>query len=208
VTAYASSTNQTAAEQVHVEHIQFVHLDLPSGHLRLHTRIGTIAWGGNDWLGVGKFGDLSDIEEDAQLRPSGVTVTLSGVDSALITAALTEAYHGRLIAIYEGFLNLSTMALLDTPETKFKGLMDYMTVTLGDHGGAITIQAEGELARWQRHSGSLYTHESQQAIYPGDRGFDQIPFMQSRKIDWRKSNVWQSESRARRIRNIGKKIIG
>jgi hypothetical protein len=208
MTAYDSSTNQAAAELPHVEHVHFVDMDLPSGDLRLHTRIGTVSWGGFDWLGVGKFGDISDIDEDAALRPSGVTVTLSGVDSALITSALTEDFHGRSIAVYEGFLNLTTMALVDTPETKFKGLMDFMSIELGPNGGSITVQCEGELARWQRHRGSLYTHESQQAIYSGDRGFDQIPFTQNRKIDWRKSNVWQAESRALRGRKIAKRIIG
>jgi hypothetical protein len=110
--------------------------------------------------------------------------------------------------VYEGFLNVSTMALLDTPETKFKGLMDYMSVELGEGSGSLTVQAEGELARWQRHNGSLYTHESQQALYSGDRGFDQIPYMQNRKIDWRKSNVWQASSREARIRQMGKRFFG
>lgn len=192
MTAYASSTNQSTAEAGHLEHLHFVELDLPSGYLRLHTRIGTVTWGGNSYLGVGKLGDISDIDEDAMLRPSGVTVTLTGVDADLVTSAMTEKYHGRAIAVYEGYLNTSTMALVADPEVKFKGLMDYMSVTLGEGGGSISVQAEGELARWQRHSGSLYTHESQQALFSGDRGFDQIPFTQNRKIDWSKSNVWQA----------------
>ena len=203
MTAYASATNQAAAEAVHVEHLHFVALDLPSGYLRLHTRTGTITWGGFSWLGVGQFGDISDIDEDSQLRPSGATITLSGVDSALITAALTEKYHGRSIAVYEGLLNLSTMVLVDTPEIIFKGLMDFMTVSLGAGVGSITVQAEGELARWLRHNNSLYTHESQQALFAGDRGFDQIPFTQNRKIDWRKSNVWQASSKAARATRYG-----
>jgi hypothetical protein len=78
------------------------------------------------------------------------------------------------------------------PQLVFRGLMDFMTVELGANSGAIVVQCEGELARWQRHSGSLYTHESQQTYYTGDRGFDQIPYLQNRRIDWRKSNVWQS----------------
>lgn len=192
MTAYASSTNQSTAEAAHLEHVHFVALDVPSGYVRLHTRIGTVTWGGNSWLGVGKLGDISDIDEDAMLRPSGVTVTLTGVDSDLITSAMTEKYHGRAIAVYEGFLNTSTMALVADPEIKFSGLMDYMSITLGEGTGSISIQAEGELARWQRHNNSLYTHESQQALYSGDRGFDQIPYTMNRKIDWSKSNVWQT----------------
>jgi hypothetical protein len=155
---------------------------------------GTITFGANNYLGVGKFGGVSDIDEDAQLRPSGVSVTLSGVDAGLVSSAVTEAYHGRAITIYQGFLNVSTGALVADPETVFKGLMDFMTVDLGQNTGSITVQCEGEMARWLRHNSSLYTHESQQALFAGDRGFDQIPFLQNRKIDWSKSNVWQSTS--------------
>jgi uncharacterized membrane protein YgcG len=192
MTWFADASNQTAAEAAHVELITFVSLDLSSGVLRMHTRGGTISWGGYDWLGAGKFGQISDIDEDAQLRPSGVTIALSGVDAALITAAVDEEYHGRAIAIYQGFLNLTTHALIATPETIFVGLMDFMTVELGQNTGSIAVQCEGELARWQRHNGHLYTHESQQVLFPGDRGFDQIPFLENRRIDWSKSNVFQS----------------
>jgi hypothetical protein len=194
VTAYADSDNQAAAEAVHAELCTFVYMDMPSGALRLHTRGGTITWGSADWLGVGKFGTISDIDEDAQLRPSGVNITLSGVDAALVSSALTEDYHGRAISVYQGFLNVSTMALVADPEEIFTGLMDFMTIDLGQGTGSISLQCEGELARWQRHGGHLYTHESQTALWSGDRFFDQVPFLKDRKIDWTKSNVWQSTS--------------
>lgn len=192
MTWYVSGSNQTAGEAAHVEIVTLVAMDVPSGYLRLHTRTGTITFGGYDYLGVGKFGGVSEIDEDAQLRPSGVTVTLSGVDAALVSSAITEAIHGRAITIYQGYLNLTTGALIADPEIVFRGLMDYMAIDLGQNTGSITVQCEGEMARWLRHNGSLYTHESQQALFSGDRGFDQVPFLQNRKIDWSKSNVWQS----------------
>jgi hypothetical protein len=207
MTWYVSSTNQSTAEAVHVELVTLVAMDFPSGYLRLHTRIGTITFGTNDYLGVGKFGGVSEIDEDAQLRPAGVSVTLSGVDAPLVSSAITEACHGRSITIYQGFLNVSTMALVADPETVFKGLMDYMTIDLGQNTGSITVQCEGEMARWLRHNGSLYTNESQQALFSGDRGFDQVPYLQNRKIDWSKSNVWQSVSQSQRIRQISPKYF-
>lgn len=188
MTWYANSTNRTTADGSHVELVSFVALDLPSGYLRLHTRLGNIVWGGNTYLGVGKYGGISDVDEDAQLRPSGVTITLSGVDSDLVNSAMTEKYHGRAISVWQGYVTESTGALVADPQLVFSGLMDYMSVELGGNTGSISVQCEGELARWQRHNGSLFTHESQQALFAGDRGFDLIPFIQNRTIDWSKKN--------------------
>lgn len=196
MTWYTSGTNQTAAEQVHVEKVTFVSLDFPSGFLRLHTRTGTLTWGGYDWLGVGQLGSISDIPEDAMLRPNGVTLTLSGVDAQTVTAAVFEAYHGRTALVYTGFLNISTFALVADPQLEFRGLMDTMTVGLEADTGAITVQCEGELARWQRHSGRVYSHEAQQEIFEGDRGFDLIPFIQNRTVDWTKKSTWGAISQA------------
>lgn len=198
MTAYASNTNQTANEQPHIEEVLFVEMDLPSGWIRVHTRIGNIVWGGNTYQGIGHFGQVGDIDEDAMLRPSGVQLTLTGVDSSVITAAKDEACFGRQVAVYRGTLNVSTLALAADPEIEFKGLVDTFTCALGERTGSVVAQCEGELARWQRHNNSLLTHESQQSLYPGDRGFDQIQFTQNRKIDWRKGNVWQGTSQALR----------
>jgi hypothetical protein len=57
-------------------------------------------------------------------------------------------------------------------------------VTLGPNSGTITVNCESELARWQRPRGLLYTHESQQVIYEGDRGFDMVPTIQGRVLNW------------------------
>lgn len=197
MTWYADSNNQAAGDAAHAELASFVEMDLPSGYLRLHTRTGTIVVGADSYLGVGKFGSISDIGEDAMLRPQGVTFTLSGVDSALITAARTEAYHGRAVAVRQGYFNVSTLALIGTPEVQFRGIMDRMTIELGQNTASITVHAEGELARWNRHSGLLFTAESQQVIYPGDKGFDNIPVIQNRAISWEKKYIWGWTGNAR-----------
>lgn len=193
MTWWASNANRDAADAAHAEVVSFVELDLPSGYLRLHTRTGTVTWGGNSFLGVGKLGVISEVTEDAQFRPSGITLTLSGVDSALLTAALTEKYHGRLCRVWKGLLDVDTFALVADPQLEFRGLMDFMKVSLGANSATITVTAEGENARWQRHQGLMYTHESQQLTYPGDNGLDQVMAIQSRKIDWSKQHApWQS----------------
>jgi len=190
MTWFQSAANQTAAIQPHAEVVTFVDLDFPSGHLRVHTRTGTIAWGSGSpipqWLGVGKLGSIEMIREDAELRPNTVTLSLSGADAALVTAAMDEAYHGRAVRIYQGLLDLDTFVLVATPETVFTGIMDYMTVTLGQNTGSITVQCESELARWDRPRMLMSTPESQQLLYPDDTFYDMVPVVQSRTVDWAK----------------------
>jgi hypothetical protein len=59
-----------------------------------------------------------------------------------------------------------------------------MQVSLGPNSATIAVNCESELARWQRPRGLLYTHESQQIVYLGDRGFDMIPTIQGRVLNW------------------------
>lgn len=188
MTWFADAANQAAAIAAHAEVITFVELDFPSGYVRVHSRTGTIAWGADSpipqWLGVGKLGSVDTVAEDAELRPNSVKLTLSGVDSSLVASAMSEAYHGRSVAIYDGFLNTTTLALVATPELRFRGMMDYMSVELGVGTATIVVNCESELARWERPRGLLYTSESQQLIYPGDKGFDMVPAMQNRTINW------------------------
>lgn len=191
MTVYASPTNQAEAEKPHATKVEFVSLDFPSGVLRCSTWSHTLTWGGYDWLAVGNLGGVSEITEDAMLRPAGVTLTLSGIDTTLANAALVEAYHGRTAIIYEGYIS-SAGTLVADPEMIFRGIMDVMSVQIGAGVGEINVQCEGELARWQRHRGLLYTNESQQQIYPGDLGLDRIPFIQNKTISWVKKSMFGS----------------
>ena len=200
MTWFDSASNQAAAIAPHVEVVTFVSLDFGTGTVVLHTRTGTIEWGGYYWLGIGQLGSIDTIKEDTQVRPNGLRLTISGVDTALVQSAITEDYHGRPVAIYIGLLDTATNALIDTPEVAFKGVMDFLTVELNQNTGSISVNCESEMARWQRPRGLLYTHESQQLLYEGDRGFDMIPAIQNRVLDWTKRTLmgWNAAQRIAR----------
>lgn len=194
MTWFNDAANQAAAVAPHAEVVTFVSLGFSSGFLRLHTRTGTITWGGYDWLGVGKLGAIDAVKEDAELRPNTITLQLSGVDSSVVNIAVGEDYHGRSVRIYQGLLDTATLALVATPETVFVGVMDYMTVSLGANTGSIAVHCENELARWQRPRSLMYTHESQQLLYAGDRFFDMVPAIQNRTVDWGRKGKWGAET--------------
>jgi hypothetical protein len=195
---FDSASNLAAATAAHVEPVEFVQLDLPSGTINFQTRTGTIEWGGYYWLGIGQLGRVEAVREDTEVRPNGLKLTLSGVDSALVTAAVSDDYHGSAVAVYLGFLDTTTLALIDTPETVFRGLIDYMAVELGKDSGQIVVNCENELARWSVPRQLLYTPESQSlAGYPADKFFDLVKYMPDRQIDWVKK--YAAGERNRRI---------
>ena len=190
MTWYADNANETAAAAAHSEVVEFVRVEFPSGTITAHTRLGTITWGGYTWQGIGQLGTVSELTEDMMLRPSGITLTLSGVDSAIVNAVVEDDYHGYPATIYRGLLDPVTQQLVADPQLAFRGLIDKVDVELAAGGGMVTVHCEGELARWDRHQGLLFTNESQQSLFPGDKGFDLIPRIQNRTIDWTKKTNW------------------
>jgi len=190
MTWFAEFDNESAAFNAHAVTVDFIDIDFPTGHLRLHTWIGPIVWGTYQWDGVGKLGSIQVGEEDTELRPVSFTMTLSGVDAALVQAARGEDYHGRAVRLYRGWLDRETAALVAPPERRRTGMIDQMRITMGENTGSITVTCETEFARWQRPRGLMYTHESQQVLYLGDRGFDMVPTIQNRILDWSEGKTW------------------
>ena len=66
----------TALAQQHVAIVSFAKLEFPSGTVYLHNSLGTYTWGGQDWLGVGDLGSISQVEEGLDVSPYAITLTL------------------------------------------------------------------------------------------------------------------------------------
>ena len=169
MTRWTSSAHQTAAEAQSVVAVTFVDLDIVGDRLRLNDSNLNLDWGGFSWLGVGTYGGMDGIDESQDLIAQPVKLTLSGVDTSLISDAMTTQYQGRDVTIHVAPLNPDTLQFLDTPEEAWSGFMDVMTIE-ADHGiGRITIACE----HWLRvdPAASRYTDEQQQALFASDRFF-------------------------------------
>lgn len=174
----------TALSAQHVVLVTFTKLEFPSGTLYLHNSIGTYTWGGNDWLGVGDLGEISQIEEGAEISPYKITLSLSGLDPDISGAALTEDYYLQPVTVYLGVLDADD-ALLADPTVVFEGAMDQMTVSVGAQGGdVISLTAESELARFNKASNLKYTSAQLQDDFAGDLGFDLMADIDGAKLRW------------------------
>lgn len=174
----------TALSAQHVVLVTFTKLEFPSGTLYLHNSIGTYTWGGQDWLGVGDLGEISQIEEGAEISPYKITLSLSGLDPDISGAALTEDYYLQPVTVYLGVLDADD-ALLADPTVVFEGAMDQMTVSVGAEGGdVISLTAESELARFNKASNLKYTSAQLQDDFAGDLGFDLMADIDGAKLRW------------------------
>lgn len=174
----------TALSSDHVALVTFAKLEFPSGTLYLHNSIGTYTWGGNDWLGTGDLGEISQLEEGAQISPYKITLSLSGLDATISGAALTEDYYLQPVTVYIGVLNANDVLIAD-PTIVWEGAMDQMELSVGAaDGDVIVLTAESELARFDKASNLKYTDAQLQSDSAGSLGFEFMADIEGAKIRW------------------------
>ena len=191
--------------QPNVSIITFVMMDFTSGIVRIHNGLGTYTWGGEEWIGVGSLGAVSQFEEGADVSPYGITLSLSALDADVSGEALNQNYFMRPVNIYIGALSADD-ELLNDPLQIWSGHMDVMTVTAGAENDTITIKCESELAAFDRSSNLKYTDQTQQRFYPGDVFFNFLPKIEGAKIKWRdrdSDHIAGVPNQLRGIRGVG-----
>jgi hypothetical protein len=182
VTRFASATNSTEAAKQAIRIFVAVSLDFTSGVVRVHDGIGSISWGGNTYEGVGQFGGIEAVTESVEVIARPLSLTLSGVDSSLISTTLTEVYQNRAATVYVGFIDETTGAVIDTPETAWEGRMNQMSISSAEGSAEIRLTCEHRLRREPRIA--RYTNEDQQILFPGDKFFDLVPSIKGFVSRW------------------------
>ena len=159
-----------------------VELDFQAQPVRLHSGVGTIAWNGGEWLGVGALGKISNVSESTDLQPARIKLALSGVPPETIAISLGEHYQGRRARIWLALVDEATDGV-GMPILLFSGMMDSMTGTLGETG-EITVTLENRLAAWLRPRDLRFNEESHRLHYPADRGFEFLAATTEKSILW------------------------
>jgi hypothetical protein len=160
--------------------VTLVDMDFSSGHVRVHDGLGPLAFSGNTYDGVGKYGGIEAVTETLDVIARPLKLTLSGVDASLVTTTMTETYQNRSCTVYLGILDQTTMTFVATPETVWEGRMDTMQIEIADGSATIKLNCEHRLYREPRIA--RYTDQDEQLAYSGDTFFNlmyQIPGFRS-----------------------------
>lgn len=160
----------------------FVELQFSSGTIYATNLPVTVTWNAHDWIGLGNLGGISAVEEGENIQAYGLSLTLSGVQPGYVSIALGEQYQGRVAKVYLGLFN-DSYALIADPVVVFRGRMDNMELAQGDMF-TIKVNCEGRLADFERARVRRYNHEDQIAVYPNDKGFEFVPQMVEKTLNW------------------------
>lgn len=156
--------------------------EFASGWVRLWSGVGTLSWDGKSWSGVGTLLGISGIDETNEIRASGLTVSLSGVPSDLLSAALGDARSGKTGRVYLAFF--SGGSIVADPILQFEGRLDVPAIEDGPDTATISISYESELIDLERARERRYTPEDQAIDFPGDLGFNYVAALQDAQITW------------------------
>lgn len=147
--------------------IWLAELGFDGGTTRLCTAAFDISYQGETFSGVGSFGAVEQVSETTDTIPTGLKLSLSGVDGAFVAAALAEDYQMRPVRVWLGALDDSNNLILN-PIGPFAGRMDTMPVTRGAQSLTVSIVCTHELADGARPDNSTYSDADQRARYPDD----------------------------------------
>lgn len=181
-----------------------INATLDSTDLRLWTGLGDLSISGATYTGVGEFLSISDLEEASDISVKGLTLTLSGIPSDLISLALNTPYQGRELSMFFGVTDLQRVFLLqesgsfllletddriivgedDAPAQMFRGFIDTMTIEEGAETATIGVSVENRLIDLERVRVFRYTDQSQKAIHPNDKGFEFVEDLQDKTFNW------------------------
>jgi hypothetical protein len=135
----------------------------------------------NTYVGTGSLLQIGEATEVIDMAAQGITVSLSGLDSSILSAALSENYQGNLAKIYFGIVGVSEMAEV------FSGYMDVMTISEEASGSTISLNLESRLIDLERPRVARYTKASHQAISgnASDTFFNFITDIADKPIEWK-----------------------
>jgi hypothetical protein len=173
--------------------------EFTGGFVRLWSGLGDLSFNGQTWTGAGDLLGFTLPDETTEIRASGGKVSLSGANTALVSAALSQAQRGLSGKVWIGFFasglyvdadywdTLYTeefRSLIADPYLAFEGKLDVPDFAKSGEQCVITISYEGRLIDLERSRERRITHEDLQIDFDGDLGRQYVAELQDKVVVW------------------------
>lgn len=140
-----------------------------------------VVFDGKTFTGVGALGEVETVQESGDLSPTSATLTLTGIQQANISLALSARYLDRPCRLYQ--VTWADDGEQLDPFLVFDGKIDELNVALGRYG-TVTVTAESHLRNWRRPKHRRWNDEGQRAVWPDDNFFAFLGEMVDREVWW------------------------
>lgn len=122
--------------------------------------------GSNTYTAQGDFMGFSGLSEDFDVRVGKFTIYLSGVGNSYVNKFIDQDFEGRRVVVYKAFLNLNTLAIVDTPIMMFDGIIYNAAITEKSNSCQINVECSSLFADFERTNGRK-TNNSSNWFYQG-----------------------------------------
>jgi hypothetical protein len=153
-----------------VRPVVFYEGEFAAGVVRFWTGVGDLSWNGQTWRGVGTLLSVSTISETADIRAEGMTLSLSGISSDIISLVLTQCRLGLPGRVWFGFTLADGQVIAD-PYLAFSGKLDVPVIDDEGTQCTVSLSYESQLIDLERPREFRWTHQTQLSLHPGSLGF-------------------------------------
>lgn len=160
-----------------------VELFFDSGTLRFWTGIGDRTINSDTYTGTGSLLSVGSADEVNDLSAKSMALSLTGLDSSIVSLVLQEPYQRRQAKVYLGEQSVSNVVQI------FSGQMNTMNVDDAADGATVTLTIESKLVELERAANWRYTDENHKSRYSGDTFFSYVQAIQDATIAWGRSTT-------------------
>lgn len=164
-----SAAQQTAAVAPHRAVAVLIEMAFGSGTLRLAVAPFDVVDGGFTYVATGTALQVNALAESSTSR-EGVSISLSGLDPAIIAIANSEQFRGRMLTIRKLIYNPDTNVPIGTSVIMWIGRIRSMSTSEDNSQAGVQVTAEHFEAELGRAAPLRLNDADQQRLYPGDLG--------------------------------------
>lgn len=161
----------------------FVEVDTPAGNVYLWNGFGNYSWNGQTWTGGGNLLSIGSITEQNKVMATGCSISLSGIDTALVALVLEDLARYMPAKIWLGAID-DDFNLINTPYQILNGRVDKGDIASTGKTATITITAESRLITMRIPRVRRYTDIDQRIEHPSDGGFSFVDTIQDASINF------------------------
>jgi hypothetical protein len=173
----------TAMASSEVKVVWLAQIEFVSTTLYLSTRSWNMDWSGNTYLGNSILRAPNSIRGTKDHVSNGYVIPLVGFDSTIMSLILTELTRAKKAYVYFGMLDASNNLIAD-PFLAISGNFSTARILSAGRQREVQLNYENDFFTSTRVNIFRYTDQSQQALFPGDTGFQRVAYAADWKGFW------------------------